>query len=154
MKNLLTAIIALTLLPESVLWLEGDSTLHPYSSTTTVMSVAGDVNGFTLTVPDGSLKSGKGGLDKNLRKHLGGDVVFTMTKAEPPTYHGTLKIAGVEKPVTLKPDVSKDGGVYRVKGSHELKMSDFGIKPPAMMMGAIKTDDKVTVRFDVKLEER
>lgn len=150
----MTILLGLALLPDSVLWLEGDSTLHPYSSTTTVMVVAGDASGFTLTVPIKELKSGKGGLDKNLRKHLKEDVVFTMIKAEPPLYKGTLKVAGVEKDVVLEPKVEKTEKMYRVTGSHELKMSDFGIKPPTMMMGAIKTADKVVVKFDVKLEDR
>lgn len=154
MKNIMAVMLTLALLPESVLWLEGDSTLHPYSSTTTVMNVAGDVSGFTLTVPIKELKSGKGGLDKNLRKHLKEDVVFTMTKAEPPLYKGTLKVAGVEKDVTLQPKVEKMDKTYRVTGSHALKMSDFGIKPPVMMMGAIKTADEIVIKFDVKLEDR
>jgi len=154
MKNILIIVLGLALLPNSVLWLEGDSTLHPYSSTTTALSIAGDAAAFTLTVPIAELKSGKGGLDKNMRKLLKEDVVFTLTKAEPPLYHGRLKIAGVTQDATLRPAVTKTGSTYAVTGRHELKMSDFGIKPPIMMMGAIKTDDKVTVYYDVKLEDK
>jgi polyisoprenoid-binding protein YceI len=82
----------LTLRPGSRLWLTGDSTLHPYASTATVVqleasfqpSVAGssaslvdrlsqaEVVAFKLTIPVESLKSGEKGLDKNLVKALKG----------------------------------------------------------------------------------
>jgi hypothetical protein len=30
-------------------------------------------------------------------------------------------------------------------------MTDFGIKPPTMFMGMLKTDDKITVKFELQL---
>jgi hypothetical protein len=33
-------------------------------------------------------------------------------------------------------------------------MSDYGIAPPTMMMGTIKTRDPVTIRFDLFLKPK
>ena len=62
------------------------------------------------------------------------------------------EIAGITKPV----DIEAHGfpgpqGALRVVGNKELRMSDFGVKPPVLMLGAIKTDDRIEVRFDLRL---
>jgi polyisoprenoid-binding protein YceI len=64
---------------------------------------------------------------------------------------GTLTVAGVEQPVDLVLDVREAGGVLQVHGSRDLLMTDFGIKPPTMFMGMLKTNNKVTVKFDLQL---
>jgi hypothetical protein len=44
-----------------------------------------------------------------------------------------------------------DNGGLRVKGSKEFLMSEFGVKPPSLMLGTMKVRDKVKVNFDVVL---
>jgi polyisoprenoid-binding protein YceI len=76
--------------PQSKLWLTGDSTLHPYSSTATVVNLQtvfqplstnpslsfdeklfqAKVLVFKVTIPVTGLKSGEKGLDKNMYKAL------------------------------------------------------------------------------------
>ena len=64
---------------------------------------------------------------------------------------GKLSVAGEEKeiemPVTIKP--LEEGG-FVVHGEITLKMSDFGISPPApkVALGLIKTGDEVDIAFD------
>jgi hypothetical protein len=41
--------------------------------------------------------------------------------------------------------------MLQVRGTRELLMTEFGIKPPTMFMGMLKTDDKVTIKFEVQL---
>lgn len=66
---------------------------------------------------------------------------------------GNLSIAGVTNiitmPVTIDTD-STDKRKIRVKGSAPLKMTAFGIKPPApnIGLGLMKCADDVTVTFD------
>jgi hypothetical protein len=43
-------------------------------------------------------------------------------------------------------------GDYQLKGNVPLKMTDFKIKPPTAMLGAMKTGDAVTVKFDVSFK--
>jgi hypothetical protein len=38
-----------------------------------------------------------------------------------------------------------------IRGTHALSMKSFGIKPPTMFMGILKTDDKVTIKFELEL---
>jgi len=124
------------------------------------------IRGLELKVPVATLKSEKSGLDKNLRSDLKGEqfpeIRFRMTKytlgpnaATADTIaiqaEGTLSIAGREKPATLSGRVYRgDGGMW-LDGSHKLLMTDFGIQPRKMMMGALRVRDQVTVRYHLLL---
>ena len=44
---------------------------------------------------------------------------------------------------------TRDG--IQLRGNRKLSMKDFGIKPPTMFMGMLKTNDQVTVTFDLEL---
>lgn len=63
---------------------------------------------------------------------------------------GRLTLAGTTKEVdmTVQGERMADGRV-RFQGQHELLQSDYGITPPSAMFGALRTGDKVTVKFDV-----
>lgn len=103
----LFAATQMTFLKESAIWLEGDSTLHRFASTSTAMTADievqlpvladsvnpfydglknGELKRFTLHVPITTLKSGKPPLDKNLAKTLNAEnypeIVFKMTGYE------------------------------------------------------------------------
>jgi polyisoprenoid-binding protein YceI len=64
---------------------------------------------------------------------------------------GTVTVAGVEKPVDMVLEVKEAAGALQVRGTRDLLMTDFGIKPPTMFMGMLKTDDKVTIKFELQL---
>jgi polyisoprenoid-binding protein YceI len=166
-------------LPGSKLWIEGTSTMHGWSSVATrvdltVAPAATDpgavlrgnaVEKVVVTVPVAEMRSGKDGLDKNMRKALKADVhpaiVWTLadyTLAEGATADaftvrtkGTLAVAGVEKPVEVEGKAAREGTNLRVRGTTTVLMSAFGVKPPAMMMGTLKTGDPVKVHFDLIL---
>lgn len=154
----------------SALWLQGDSTLHAYSSTATKLGLDAEAAGsigdalaglrverFTLRVPVAGLKSGEGLLDRNLRRALGverhPDIVFTLESWEPAPLkvRGRLSVAGVERTIGLSAEAEAVGEDLRVRGSRELRMSEFGVKPPTFLRGAFKTDDRVRVSFDLRL---
>lgn len=64
---------------------------------------------------------------------------------------GDLTIAGVTKPVSMPVSFENaDGGRLKVVGATSLKMTDFGIKPPApkLALGLISTGDDVKVKFE------
>lgn len=64
---------------------------------------------------------------------------------------GTLKVAGVTKlvkfPVKFE---NQKGDKIKISGETKVKMTDFGMKPPApkVALGLIKTGDEVVVKFD------
>lgn len=124
----------------------------------------GSVKGLDVVIPVDGLKSHSGQLDKNMRKALkGGD--FPALRFHMKEYHaeakasggetirasGELTIAGVTKPIDLlaEAETAKEGVL--VRGRQELLMSDYGIKPPQMMMGAIKTKDKIVIDYELRL---
>ena len=61
---------------------------------------------------------------------------------------GMLAIRGMEKPatvhVTMKPG---EGGTLRFEGKAEVKLKDYGIKPPTAALGAIGTRNEMDVSF-------
>jgi hypothetical protein len=67
---------------------------------------------------------------------------------------GTLQLGGVEKQVRINATASSVAeGVLRVTGAYELRMTDYGLKPPKLMMGAFKVNDPVKINFDLLLGE-
>jgi hypothetical protein len=161
------------------LWLEGDSTLHPFASTATSVNISGEAAGplpesigkggvakLEVSIPVKGLKSGEPRLDRNLYAALTAEkfpqitfrlshyaVLPSSSSDQSQTVHadGALSIAGTEKPVTLEALVSPSAGAMRVRGRKELLMTDFGVKPPKLFLGALKVRDRVVVFFDLTL---
>lgn len=67
---------------------------------------------------------------------------------------GNLSIAGVTRPVTLEVTglVNADGTIT-CKGVEKLKMTDYQIKPPVFMLGALKTGDELTIDFTLVVKK-
>ena len=125
----------------------------------------GNLAGFDVVIPAASLTSPRDGVDKNMHKALKAsqhpDIEFRLrelvarntaaTGATPLGATGTLLIAGVERSITLDLVARRVGATLTVTGATELLMTDFGISPPRAMLGMLKTDPKVTIRFELVL---
>lgn len=63
---------------------------------------------------------------------------------------GTLTINGATKTNTMPVTIEKKDGKIKVTGSASLKMTDFGVKPPApsIGLGLIKTGDDIKVTIE------
>ncbi len=123
---------------------------------------AGALDSVQVAVDVKGMRSGKDGLDKNMYKALKAEqhpkILCTITsfeaKATPSgalalVGHGRITVGGVEKKIQIPAQVTREGDALRVKGSVVVAMKDFGIKPPVMMMGTLKTGNDVTVEFDL-----
>ena len=162
----------IALAPASSVTVEGTSNVHNWHATSTELTstiqmaappAAGSkVESVTLSLPVVSLKSGKGGLDKNLHKALKADqnptITFVMKtyNAQPQgdafaaVITGLLTVNGVEKEITANATMSGDTKTgLKALGSATFKMTDFGVKPVTALMGTIRTGDQVTVKFDL-----
>jgi polyisoprenoid-binding protein YceI len=66
---------------------------------------------------------------------------------------GELTLAGITRPVTLVASArpAADGGL-RVEGRYLLKMTDWGVKPPSLMLGTMKVREAVLIRFGVTVK--
>ena len=162
----------------ATLSISGTSTMHPYVVSTKTLKVGaavataadlkellqpGALQGFELQIPVNTFTSDKDGLTKQMFKAMKADkhptIAFRLTGytvesaangvVVKPT--GTLTVAGVEKPIDMVLDVKEVAGALQVRGTRDLLMTDFGIKPPTMFMGMLKTNDKVTVTFALNL---
>lgn len=68
------------------------------------------------------------------------------------TLSGTLLLGGVEKPIEFPVDVADGGaGKLRVTGSAIVKMKEFDLKPPSLMLGTMRVGNDITVKFDLLL---
>ena len=119
-----------------------------------------------VEVPVATLKSKKEGLDKNMYKSLKA-TQHPVIRCQLTSYsvapsksgadtldlraEGTLEVAGSKRPVTLAARAWRSGSGLWIVGSQPLKMSDFGIKPPTMMMGTLRVGDRVTVNYRLLL---
>lgn len=71
---------------------------------------------------------------------------------------GNLSIAGKSMPVSI-PFIGTlsniNGiGIIEVSGETELNMSDFNISPPVLMLGTLKTGDKITISFSLQFQQK
>jgi hypothetical protein len=118
----------------------------------------GALEGFEIAIPARTLSSPKEGLDKNLHKALKvtehPDITFRLVRLEGADASGgvrgigILRIAGVEREVTLALKTQRTAADLTVTGELQLLMTDFGITPPKAMLGMLKTDPQVTVAFE------
>jgi hypothetical protein len=162
----------------AILSITGTSTMHDYTVSTKTLKVGtaiaaaadarallqpGALQSFELQIPVRSFTSDKDGLTKQMFKAMKADKhplitfrldSYTVDAAAGGTTvssAGMLSVAGVERPIDMVLDVSEHAGALRVRGTSDLLMTEFGIKPPTMFMGMLKTGDKVTIAFDVQL---
>jgi polyisoprenoid-binding protein YceI len=172
---------ALDLQPESRLWVAGTSTVRAFqcqagtfdakiesSGADAVAAVlAGEkaVSTIEVTVPAEKLDCRNGTMNEHMRKALKAKefptVVFRAASYDlsrtgesvAVTLNGSLTLGGLEKPITVKAQ-AKPGpdGTLIVSGTREVRMTEFGLKPPTLMLGTMKVDEKITVGFEVVLK--
>ncbi len=65
---------------------------------------------------------------------------------------GNLSMAGVTKPVSLTATGKElPNGDLQLSVSKKIKMTDYKMEPPVMMLGTIKVGNEITVSFDFVL---
>lgn len=124
-----------------------------------------------VTLPVKSLDCGKRAMNKDMYKALKADsfanIHYTLLDATrdknqtpntatswmPIRTHGLMEIAGVQDTTTIfvQGKILSDNR-FRVKGSKQIHMDTFHIKPPTAMFGLIKADKNLTVHFDVTVQ--
>lgn len=124
---------------------------------------------LTLSVPVASLRSGKPGMERDMRNALRAEahphVTYTLEGVQDVDWavdesdgslvfelstQGHLLLAGVEKliemPVRIEP---MEENRFRVIGQREFDMKEFDIEPPTALFGLIRADQTVEVVFDL-----
>lgn len=157
---------------------KGTSTLHDWHMTSTDATIEAafvqddakmtQLQSVAVTVPIASLHSGKSAMDKNAYEAL-------QTKAHPNIrfvlqapaqvsqagssfklpLQGKLTVAGTSRDITVPTTCTRNAnGSLACTGSIAMKMTDFGVKPPVLMMGTLKTGNDITVDFNVNLRQQ
>jgi hypothetical protein len=121
----------------------------------------GGIEAFDVAIPVMTLTSPDEGVDEHIHDSLNADahpeirfhlrsirdaaddaMGFDHLSAE-----GTLRVNGVDREVTLNVKVLRAGRSLLVDGSTDLLMTDFGVKPPKGLLGLLRTDPLIHVRF-------
>lgn len=121
------------------------------------------ITSLSFTLPAANLRSDKKGLDKNayeaLKTSKHNDILYNLKSAtvapeKDGKFHvstmGNLTIAGVTREVKMDVYcVVNEDATIQCTGSDKLNMSDYNVKPPSFMFGAMKTGNAVTLDFTV-----
>lgn len=156
----------------------GTSNIHEFTATTTEVRVVrfalasgvsgsgllaavlnpGAVDAFEIAIRAAGLSSPREGVDKNMHKALKveqfKDITFRLLRLEAkPGLRavGMLTIAGVEREVAFDLKTTTTATTMTVSGEYPLLMTDYGIAAPKAMLGMLKTDPKIVVKFETVL---
>jgi polyisoprenoid-binding protein YceI len=157
---------------ESRVWVEGTSTVRSYRCEAEVITggvvgsgaslaaerVAHEVGSGSLAIAVDRLECGNGTMNAHMKKALKLDgnptIQFAMKQVavsgSTASVSGNLTIAGETRAVTLSGELSQeaDGGL-RLRGVHELLMTEYGVAPPRLMAGTLRVHDPVRIGFEV-----
>ena len=143
--------------------IKGDSSAHEWEMEVTnyEMKVQWEeekVKSLQLSCPVKYLNSGKEKMDENAQETLDADKYPTITfESKQLSYSesgkieatGMLTIAKVKREVILMAQESKTANSIKIKGVHQIKMTDHDIVPPSLMFGMMKVDPIVELHFDL-----
>lgn len=172
---------SLTLREGSTLWFDGTSTLRSWSCTADKIDaalstpdesvVANTLDGkevagtVQVDFPVSKLECKNGTMNEHMGKALKSkefsNIRFTMTSyhvakgsAVTGTLQGTLLLSGKTMPISVPVTFGTAAdGALRVTGKVPVTMTEWGIKPPTLMLGSIKVGPVVTVNFDLQLQK-
>jgi polyisoprenoid-binding protein YceI len=165
----------------SKLWFDGTSTLRSWSCTADKIDatlstpdesvVANTLDGkevagtVQVDFPVSKLECKNGTMNEHMGKALKAkefsNIRFTMTSyqvakgsAVTGTLQGTLLLSGKTLPISVPVTFGTAAdGALRVTGKVPVTMTEWGIKPPTLMLGSIKVGPIVTVNFDLQLQK-
>jgi polyisoprenoid-binding protein YceI len=156
----------------SKIWLQGSAGPVGFSCTATSVDVRGSVHmarrghdqvRLNVTIPVRRIDCGLEGINSDMRDALKHrqhpSVTYSLSDFKLVGQRGLghwvetqgkLTVAGTTRDVTIRvlghPD-SQNG--MRITGQYEFDMTDYGIVPPAPMLGMIKVNKKMDIYFDV-----
>ncbi|WP_442591635.1 YceI family protein [Pedobacter sp. AW31-3R] len=154
----------------SQITVNGSSNIHDWTMTSKTVNcdasivVKGDqisdISALAASITVTTLKSKDKSLDSRAYKALEAEkfktINFKLTDAavsgKTIKATGNLTIAGNTVPVTIVSTYTVSGGVISIKGTQKIKFSQFKLKAPSFMLGAMKVTDDLTIDIQLKLK--
>jgi polyisoprenoid-binding protein YceI len=173
---------SVTVAPGAQLAVDGDSTVRTFTCKAQKLDVKLQVNegaslapeqlaqalsGLSFELPTAQLDCANDTMNGHLREALKAkenpSITFKMasyTAGAPQAdgrrvlrIRGNLTLAGATRPVELTAIASPTPNGLRVQGRHALRMTEWGVKPPSLMLGTMKVKEAVAIRFDLALQQ-
>jgi hypothetical protein len=159
--------------------IKGTSTLHDWEMKSNegkcealfILGANNKLNSLTalkFNLLSKTLKSGNGMMDNNTYKALKTDAHATIsfvvssasvTQVDQFNYQikcqGKLTIAGTTKDTELLAvgKVNPADNSLNISGTKKMKMTEYNVQPPTVMMGTIKTGDEISITYSLKLTQ-
>lgn len=127
---------------------------------TSDVDVADDGSNVTVTIKLGNLDTGMGIRDRHTKEDLQVDKFPTASIKVPRSAlkldggegdaKGTFTIHGVTKDATFHYSATKNGEALDVKGSTQITVGDYGVKPRSYLGISIKPEVRIFANFSAK----
>ncbi|MCW0481304.1 YceI family protein [Gaoshiqia sediminis] len=149
----------------STMLVKGTSTIHDWEMK--VEEVGGSITlgeelnldkltGGNLSIHVNSIKSDQNLMNKKAYEALKEKdhplIKVKILRVEPDQGKVQLELTIAGKTGNVNEDfqlANQSNGTIQVKGELDVKMSDYGVKPPVALMGTIKTGDDVKIAYDL-----
>jgi hypothetical protein len=163
----------LTLGADSKIWVAGNSTVKDFRCTaktleanvaapspeTASLELPRLVSAADIAIMVEQLDCGNGTMNEHMRKALNAKqyprIEFKMSGYEvvkgDVTVKGQLTISGQTHPVELTGKVAEEDGVVRSAATRQIDMTQWGVKPPSLMLGTMKVKPVVTIGYDIAI---
>jgi polyisoprenoid-binding protein YceI len=161
--------VQLKVAPESKIWVSGNSSVKSFrcaspaqdaallSPETENADLAKLVAAADVKVSIEKLDCGTGTMNEHMRKALNmksfPTITFKLSSYQITSgtidVKGLLTINGQEHAVELAGKVSEEGGVIRTAATKDIDMTQWGVKPPSLMLGTMKVKPVVTIGYDL-----
>lgn len=152
--------------------INGTSTLHDWSSKVTpvngdIVVADKEVKSLVIRIPVTSIKSVKNEskMDKYTYEVFNDKknplITFTLTEPAPIVLKGTvaevtltgnLSMGGATRKISFKSTGTVQGSTYHMTGTVPVKLTDYKMTPPSLMLGTIKVGDALTLKIDVTVD--
>ena len=149
----------------------GSSNVHDWTMNATTVESQGEfdlvnhnLRSLSLVIPVTSLKSEHSSMDDRTYTAINAKkfptISFKLTGAEVTAgtknsylikAKGDLTIAGVTQHIEIDVNAiaNDDNTVVTCTGSKKIQLTDYGIKPPTFMLGAMKVANDLTIQFNL-----
>ena len=79
-------------------------------------------------------------------------ILNTLTNSNHQKISGYLTIAGITKKIITQIIFNKNESTITLKGIHKIDMTDYGVKPPKLFLGILKTRKDIAIDFTLKFK--